>query len=190
MEESASAIQGIENGPALIAGAVSVSPAMITAIAILVSAGIGALIAIVQIRHQREVARKRATLDMLVAREWDHHYPEIRTEYIKLRNADGGLEAWADHKYANSPQQMTINNILNEYELIATGIREDILDIELYARWFRGALLRDYASAMNYIRATRQRIRSDSAFSETEWLAVEWGGEKIPRTQPGSGPNQ
>ncbi|MEX2375766.1 MAG: DUF4760 domain-containing protein [Dehalococcoidia bacterium] len=137
----------------------------------------GATVAVLSIRAQRNLAKKRATLDMLAQKEWDRDYIEARAEFIKLRDANSGLEFWADKEHKNSPQSNVIRNTLNDYELIAVGIKEGILDEDLYKRWFKTSFLKDMRMAKNYIAAIRQEAGTDAIFAEAEWLAQKWADD-------------
>ncbi|PIP98057.1 MAG: hypothetical protein COW75_02175 [Rhodobacterales bacterium CG18_big_fil_WC_8_21_14_2_50_71_9] len=159
--------------------------------AILVSAAIGATIALYSISEQRKIARKRATLDMLAKKEWDRDYIDARAEFIKLRDASSGLELWATEEHRNSPQSNTIRNTLNDYELIAVGIRERILDEDLYKRWFRTSFLKDWRAARRFVLAIRAQAGTDAIFAEMDWLAHRWGEpvqQPLPLAQPEAKP--
>lgn len=143
--------------------------------AILISAIIGACVALRSISEQRRIARKRATLDILVQKEWDSDYIAARAEFVKLRDGPDGLDFWAQNQHKNSPQTVNIRNTLNDYELIAIGIKEDILDEELYKRWFKTSFLRDWRAAQGFIREIRRQLNTPTLFTEMDWLAQRWG---------------
>lgn len=147
---------------------------MISAAAVIVSAIVGGSIALHSIRTQRGIARKRATLDLLVQKEWDRAYIEARAEFIALRDASSGLAFWAAQEHRNSPQVTIIRNMLNDYELIAVGIREGILDEALYKRWFKTAFLKDMEAAAGFIDLIRKSAGTAAIFAEAEWLARKW----------------
>ena len=104
---------------------------LISAGAILLSACVALIIARLNILEQRRISRRRATLDLLSRNEWDSDYLEARNEFVKLKNGSSGLEFWAAKEHENTPQIAVIRSVLNDYELIAVGIEEDILDEEL-----------------------------------------------------------
>lgn len=147
--------------------------------AIILSACIGGVIALFSINEQRKIARRRATLDMLVKKEWDREYAQARAKFIKLRNSELGLGMWATKDHHGSEQYLLINSVLNDYEIIALGIRKQILDEEFYKLWFRTSFLKDYNAARPFIEELRTNIsRTNVIFKELEALAVRW--EKEP----------
>lgn len=113
---------------------------------------------------------------MLARKEWDGDYIEAKSAFNKLRDAESGLAVWAKPEHKDSPQLTNIRNTLNDYELIAVGIQEGILDEALYRRWFRQSLLKDWEAAQPFIRAIQRREGSARIFCEFEWLAARWGG--------------
>ncbi|MEM9425667.1 MAG: DUF4760 domain-containing protein [Pseudomonadota bacterium] len=142
--------------------------------AILVSALIAARMAFLGLREQRKIAKKRATLDMLSRREWDADYLSARTEFNRLKTGPTPLETWVNDEHKNTTQSDCIRTVLNDYELIAVGIREDILDEELYKVWFKTSFLRDYNLSKSYIAAMRKKYSSDQIFAELQNLAESW----------------
>jgi hypothetical protein len=143
--------------------------------AILISATIAALIALHSLEEQRKIARKRATLDMLARKEWDRDYIEARAEFVKLRDVPDGLEMWSRREHQDSPQAINIRNTLNDYELIAVGIKEGILDQELYKRWFKTSFVKDWRAAREYVREIRAQAGTSAIFCEMDWLVTQRG---------------
>lgn len=113
---------------------------------------------------------------MLAQKEWDRDYIVARSEFIKLRDASSGLAFWAREEHKGSPQLNIIRNMLNDYELIAVGIKEGILDEELYKRWFKTSFLSDMAAAAEFIERARVQAGTNAIFTEAQWLAQKWEG--------------
>jgi hypothetical protein len=149
----------------------------LTAGAILLSATVAALFAHLSIRATREMACKRATLDLIQNRELDGDYIEAKYKFNKLRDEDGGLTKWADKAKRNEPEVAAIRTILNGHELVAIGIKEKIIDEELYRRWFRSSLLKDWRKSKAFIEHLRETEEVPRLFIEFEWLADRWGGD-------------
>ena len=151
-----------------------------TAGAILLSAVIGAAVALCSISEQRKIARRRATIDLLARKEWDKYYLEDRKEFNRLRNDPKGLVHWASTSYDETDEKSIIRNILNYYELIAVGIKEGTLDEEAYKRWFRSTLIKDWKQAKAFIMEVRRNTNAPTIFCELEELAKKWGAENSP----------
>lgn len=152
----------------------------LTAIAILLSAVIGAAVALRSIREQRSIARKRATIDLLARKEWDKSYLEARKNFNRLRDDSAGLVHWASISHDSTDEKSVIRDTLNDYELIAIGIKEDILDERVYKRWFRSTLINDWEQAEAYIMEVRRNTSAPKIFCEFEELAKKWGAENPP----------
>lgn len=140
--------------------------------AILLSAAIACIVALKSISAQREIARRRATLDMLASRQWDHDYLKAR----RIFNAHAGDSSvlWLDDQHSDSEQSNAIRAILNEYELIAIGIDEGILDENLYRRWFKTQVLRDFSFYEVFICEARKRSGNGQIFIEFERMKSRW----------------
>lgn len=181
---------------------------LISAGAVLLSASVAGVIALKNITTQRGIARRRATLDLISGKQWDNDYIRARKEFNALRESSNGLEFWAAAEHSGTPQLETIRLILNDYELIAIGISEDIIDETLYKRWFESTLIRDFDAAFATIDTLRRRTKIDGLYVEFEALARRWktrkeqeppparprfwrivGGEwrDVPKSRPGSG---
>jgi len=89
--------------------------------AALVTGGIAALIAIWGVLTQRQIARRRATLDLLTKSEADSDIIAARRKFIELAKAPGGLAAWADADKEKSEEAQKILTVLNEFELMSIG---------------------------------------------------------------------
>lgn len=150
---------------------------LMSVVAILLSALIAGSIALKNIKEQRGIARRRATLDLISNREWDGDYIHARKEFNKLKVAQPTLEFWAGNDHKDSPQLNVIRAILNDYELIAIGMKEGILDEPLYKLWFKSSLVNDYKKAAKAIDAIRERTGVPTIYIEFERLAKRWQGE-------------
>lgn len=136
---------------------------------------VSAIIALVTIIVVRRMTRKRATLDLMHRLENEELHQNRRLEFQKLRdNKDKQLSQWASGEHDNSKEQLQIKRICNQYEMIAVGIFEGILDEKLYRRWFRSQLLLDWAACKGFIVEFRQRKKIYSIYAEFEALAEEW----------------
>ncbi|WP_460275114.1 DUF4760 domain-containing protein [Celeribacter sp. ULVN23_4] len=142
--------------------------------AVLISATVAFFVARTNIKEQRRIARRRATLDLLSRNEWDSDYLKARNEFNVLKNTPPGLAFWTSEDHAASPQIATIRSVLNDYEMIAIGIEEDILDEDLYLKWFRSSLLKDYELSKDAINSLREKHKVPSLYDRFELLAVKW----------------
>jgi hypothetical protein len=102
----------------------------IQTVAIVISAiGVGLIIT-----WNVRIARRRATLDILLNEQTHDTTIKERTKFIDLKKK-GDLSSWAASDKVDSPEVETIRAVFNRYELVAIGIKESTLDEEIYKRW-------------------------------------------------------
>ena len=98
-----------------------------------------------QITEARKNARKKATIDLIAQRAWDQDYLANRKAFIILRDDKKvGLETWADKSNDHTTEQREINNALNDYEIVAIGIKQKMLDEGFYRDWYETQFIKDY----------------------------------------------
>ena len=169
----------------------------------IIAALVGAAVALLAMFVSRKTARQRATLDFIRSVEIDGDYQVARQSFIKLRDSGGGF---CDEVQKNSEIGKTFRYILNTHELMAIGVRENILDDNLYHRWYRSTVLSDWKVTkddgyIDYERSKRcsvsgcpkpcdQKSRldkceyNDGIFKEYELLATRWEKHKQPAHYP------
>ena len=139
-------------------------------------------------RHDDEIAENRrrdrvkATLDFLTRREWDNDYISTRAEFSTLRDAAKGLEPFGKKGKNGFPEQDVIRRALNDYEIVAIGIKQGILDEEFYKLWCESAVISDFKASQGYINAlnkaeTEKTGRKTSYFCEFCELGNKWADE-------------
>jgi Domain of unknown function (DUF4760) len=109
-------------------------PQWITAIV----AAVGGTIAIYSIYSQREVARKRAAVDVFIKTEMDEKmieaYDRFHTGLDEMAKAPSMQDFCTSP--ATRPHYFAVRKYLNVHELIATGIKKRVLDEEVcYLYW-------------------------------------------------------
>jgi hypothetical protein len=147
---------------------------MLSAGAILVSAAVALIVAKLTISMNRKIARRRATLDLLAQQRWDKDYLCTKQEFIKIRDGEGGLVKWSDKQYRNTLEINHIRNMLNDYELVSVGIKNEILDEKLYKEWFESSFTKDWKESKSFIMELRRSEQRDKLFKEFKWLARKW----------------
>jgi hypothetical protein len=146
--------------------------------AILFSAFAAIIIAWYGVHHQRNIARQRETFEAISARQWDGDYLAKRQKFIELRDKPSEeLAGWAAPNKQATEEATAIRSILNDYELIAIGIRHGILDEIFYRRWFRSAFISDFQKIEPYIKAVRRNSGNPRVLQEYEDLARRWTDE-------------
>lgn len=69
--------------------------------------------------------------------------------------------------------------MLNNYEFIATGIKEGAFDEEIYKRVTRSLFLKDWNGMCSWIVELRRITGVETIYSEFEWLAMRWKNNHI-----------
>jgi hypothetical protein len=119
------------------------------------------------------IARRRATLDLLI-NEQTHETPLAeRTAFLKTKH-DGDIAKWAAPTNAGMPQGVALRAVLNRYELVAIGISKGTVDEGLYKNWCRSTLVGDWIAVRPFVTQLRTNTRSWAVFCEFEALAKRW----------------
>jgi len=157
---------------------------------LLMSAGVAAL----AYKSQKETARKRATLDLLHNNIWDEDCLRAAGNFNALarpkdESGTSQLDFWADPRHRDSPQVNDIRAILNDYELMALGIRRGIIDEGIYHAFYKGPLIRDWNRSKLFIEKIRQQEKTHRILLEFESLAKAWesGGKYAGAENPDGG---
>lgn len=144
-------------GPILTGGAVIISA--FSAILILIS--------------NRTIARKRATLDLIMHIESDKELIDARQHFIEIKKSAMRSSTYGTEDQRACPEAETIRKILNINELTAVSIQEGVISESVFRRWFNSAFIDDYKTMTGYIEATR-RWKNAHVFEELESLATRW----------------
>lgn len=148
-----------------------------------------AIVAFLAFRYTRQVNKRRATLDMVLKTFMDDagqklyaNFKEVMLRY-KDPNDDLDIIPYADPNHVPTPERRIIQQQINEYELIALGIRNNLFDEDVYKLWFQHQFMRDYESLEKYIIEVRKK--RISVFCECVWLYNRWKKVPHPETAPG-----
>ncbi len=146
---------------------------------------IGVLIAasgvILTLRHNNTIARRRATIDLVLHQRADSELTESKKNLHKLHEQNNGLGQWAARGKEETPEHIAIMRVLNNYEFIATGIKEGAFDKKIYQRMQHSMTVRDYCALQCFISDIRQRHNNDKIFQEFEWLAKEFEANPLKK---------
>jgi hypothetical protein len=163
----------------------------VTPLIVFLSALSAGVISITSILSSKSVAKKRATLDMIERSESTEYYQSLYVAFSQVRKDPAGLMQLVDITNPHLlEQRQKILNFLNHYELIAIGIKMDILDESVYETFMRSTVVRDWDVAADFIAHIRNpspdsgsEVSASLAFSEFEALARKWS-PKVARNLP------
>lgn len=131
------------------------------------------------IRANGKQARNRATIDLVLDQKRDTDLNDARQIVVALhRKNERNLS-----KYLEDPTTATYKAIqatLNNYEFIASGIRESAFDENIYKRMRYSIMMKDWAALKPLIFEIRRHQDRPTLYQEYEWLCCRW--EKNPLT--------
>lgn len=149
---------------------------------------LSALVALGVFRYTRGANRRRATLDMVLKTFIDEsgraRYNAFKDVMTRHKNCEDPLDIiqFADPDSPPSTDKQSLRDQVNEYELIALGIRRGIFDEKIYKLWFGGQFVRDFDSLQPYL--NRVWEKRPSVFCEFVYLAERWKKRPHPENSP------
>jgi hypothetical protein len=150
-----------------------------------VAAGI---IAIWNIKSQREIARKRAAFDVFLKTETDEKmltaYDNFHAGIIEMKKATSMEEFCTSEQ--TRPHYLWIRKYLNVHELIAVAIRENVLDSNVCYSYWADALTNGYSDASPVLDFVRDRPKNKYTYSDLAALNAEWLTRKKRVTHTGA----
>jgi len=149
---------------------------------VLFSALVAILLAVYANRTQRQIARRRATLDILFDLETDREYLECSDVFKDVRDSYGLEVLLNDGSHLAAKSQTQVDKYLNLNELIALGVFQNILDEEMVHKWMRGPLISDWKAAEKYIKAAREEFDNPKIYRPFQVLAEAWEAGRFPVT--------
>lgn len=157
----------------------------LTPVILATSAITAAVLSIHSIRTNREIARKKASLDLIVEAQSTDYFQGLRKAFHDIRTDEAGFEQiFAPTNPEIQKQRQMVLSFLNHYELIAMGIFDGILDEQVYKTYMRSIVVRDWFAAepfVSHIRAptpdSGAEVSAAAAFSNFERLAQKWAPE-------------
>ena len=134
------------------------------------------LIALFSISVQRDVAKKKATVDLFAKTEMDEKMLVAYDNFLKAIHA---------LKISNSPEvfctyekttedYLAIRKYLNVFELIAVGIKNDIFDDDICFEFFGAILTYSYSECKPVVDYIRTRPRNRYTYTQLDELHADW----------------
>lgn len=117
--------------------------------------------------------QRRATIDLICHQKNDEKLVAARDVMHKLH--DAGEKNIA--RYMSSPDSAEYKSILlvlNAYEFVASGIRQQALDEKTYKRLRCFQLMRDWDALCGFILEFRRAKSINTLFQDFQWLNSRW----------------
>jgi hypothetical protein len=143
---------------------------LITPGAILISA----VVAIAVMVYNAKIARRRATVDLVMHMRQNQALIEARKTVLRLQEQNAQFAKWALLEHADSEESRHILEVLNTNEFVAVGIRERAFDEGTFKRLSRSRFIRDWDTLEIFVTEFRRSRKLDVLFTEMQWLANRW----------------
>ncbi len=131
-----------------------------------------AIAALYSIRRNTVINRRRATVDLVLHQKNDSDLKAANLVVNPLlRDESISITKYSDKTHVGSEERTAILFVLNNYEFVATGIREEAFDFNLFKRMRCGTVLRDWAEFQPFIYELRKINKHPTMYQEFEWLA-------------------
>jgi len=133
--------------------------------------------AIVSIKTQKGIARKRAAIDFFLKTEMD---ADTKKSHDDFRKAIDPLRMIVTDKgemqnsFANTDHYWAIRNYLNLHELLAVGVLKEVFDEEVCYDFWSGELVLAYIDALPFIKYVQAQKNSRNVYAELGKLAERW----------------
>ena len=121
-----------------------------------------------------------ADADFIAKRLKHHRKHRIHTAQLDLFEIDEEINEKTRREILDDDLAI-IRAVLNDYELVAIGIRVGILDEEMCLRYMRGSTLKDWYSSSQIIKSLRRRYNNTALLAEFDALAQRWESKPIKR---------
>jgi len=142
---------------------------------VIIALGAGG-VAIWSICSQRSIARKRAAVDVFIKTEMDEKmivaYDCFHAGLNEMKKAKN-IEEFCKSD-PSRPHYLAIRKYLNIHELIAVGIKENVLDETVCYEYWADTLTNGYSDAKPVIDYVRNRPKNKYTYSELEALNLGW----------------
>ena len=144
---------------------------------------ISAIAAIWLIAATRRDNKRRATIDLVVSQKQDAELQAAKRWVLSTHERN--LNNLAQHlPNKNSDELKHIMRVLNNYEFIAAGIREDALDEEIFKRVQWSVLVKDWGALSGCVMEIRRSEKRPTLFQEFEYLANKWKKKPLKSDNP------
>ena len=141
--------------------------------AVLLIGFVAAILAFWGVLSQRQISRRRATIDYIARTEIDEDMMGARREFVNLARGRGGLAPWAEVDKEKTTQVQSIKIVLNEFELISIAIQRGVFDYRIWRLWKKSATIQFWRFGAPFIVQLRARTENDMLFHEFEEM-VKW----------------
>jgi len=142
---------------------------------------LAALIAVISILDQRNIARRRTAIDFFLKTQMDATGIELYNDFRRI--APGIAAITSMESFVATPEHSRVRSFLNVCELIAVGINERVFSEEVAYAYWGDVLPWSYQAAEPLIQYVRQRQGegTPSTYRDLERVAKDWAERNARR---------
>jgi hypothetical protein len=129
----------------------------------------------------RIVTRRRATIDMLLQELTNMDLLKMRGAFLEMTRSEKYVDYCTQETWY-SLEALPLVSVLNRYETVAIGVAEGIIDKNIYRRYWRSGLIRDWTRCKRGVLMQRANFNNPKLFIEFEALALRWATAEERRT--------
>lgn len=138
------------------------------------------MIAIWGVYSQRIISRRQTTVQHIFALKADASIQANLKLLIEESRGEKNLAQWADKENIGHASTLAITAVLNDYELLSTGIQSGIYDYEIVQKYDASTIKRVWTNTHPFIAALRNRTGVPTLWKEFELLHCWISGTKNP----------
>ncbi len=143
---------------------------------------IGVFVAAYTIRNNTENAKKKATIDLIMAERNDASLQEAITKVNEMAKIKGHIFAiYASDDESNFENRKHIIKLLNQREFISAGVLGGALHETMYKNFSYSMFLRDWNNLKAFIYELRRTRNNHTIFQEFECLATKWENKPLKK---------
>ncbi|GAB3099828.1 hypothetical protein GCM10027217_18440 [Pseudomaricurvus hydrocarbonicus] len=155
-------------------------------IAVLITAAVAFIAAIITIRSSRDIARRKNAIDAIMAGRRDDKLQEAMKKMREIDANDAiSMETYYFANVEDKDGRSLLLYLLNHYENICVGVNNGIFDEEIVKRAEHTIIKNVRTMCLPLIEKARRGENSTTFFRELTELATRWDKKPLERDQAG-----
>ena len=139
------------------------------------------IVAVVVIWHNGRIARRRATVDMIINEQRDTEYNKHFRRIMQLLTNGKRLIDLAEPQEDEKEDLAAVRFILNRLEFIAQGIRQGAFEEQIYKDLTYSDVMWLWKEVRPLVEEIRRKRNVQTYYQELEWLAIRWKENPIKK---------
>lgn len=139
------------------------------------------IVAVVVIWYNGRIARRRATVDMIINEQKDIQYNEAYTVVSQLLANKQRLIDFAQDLDKECEELTALRFVLNRLEFVAQGIRQGAFEEQIYKNLKYTSIVNLWAEVLPLVEEIRRKHKVTTYYQELEWLVNRWKENPIKK---------